>query len=52
MNYEEDCLCLNCKTYFKEPTGGGACPLCGSSKWTEPTDENYSELCESIAYNM
>jgi len=29
------CYCRECKHQFSEPTGGGACPICGGSDWIE-----------------
>ena len=43
---EEDrcCICVNCWNLFSEPTNGGACPACGSSNWTEPSDDIYADI--------
>lgn len=30
-----DCRCYECGNYFGMPTGGGACPHCGSKNWRE-----------------
>jgi len=37
--WDNYCTCMECKQIFGQPTGGGACPYCGSIDWKESCDK-------------